>query len=62
MMETAGTSETSVNFYKTTQRNNPDDSHLQGTVELHGALNVAVLPVLRVAAVRMLGYTCPALL
>jgi hypothetical protein len=25
----ASTSETSVNFYKTTQRNNPEDSHLQ---------------------------------
>jgi hypothetical protein len=26
--ETASTSETSVNFYKTTLRNNPEDSHL----------------------------------
>jgi hypothetical protein len=28
MMEAANTSETSVNFYQTTQRNNPEDSHL----------------------------------
>jgi hypothetical protein len=30
MMEAASTSETSANFYHTTQRNNPEDSHLQG--------------------------------
>jgi hypothetical protein len=30
MMEAASTSETSVNFYQTTQRNNPKDSHLHG--------------------------------
>jgi hypothetical protein len=29
MMEEANTSETSVNFYQTTRRNNPEDSHLQ---------------------------------
>jgi hypothetical protein len=29
MMETANTSETSVKFYKTTRRNNTEDSHLQ---------------------------------
>jgi hypothetical protein len=28
MMETARTSETLVNFYPTTRRNNPEDSHL----------------------------------
>jgi hypothetical protein len=28
MMEAASTSETSVNFYRTTRRNNPGDSHL----------------------------------
>jgi hypothetical protein len=28
MMKAAGTSETSVNFYQTTRRNNPEDSHL----------------------------------
>jgi hypothetical protein len=28
MMEAAGTSETSVNFYQTTRRNNPEDIHL----------------------------------
>jgi hypothetical protein len=29
MMEAATTSETSVVFYQTTQRNRPEDSHLQ---------------------------------
>jgi hypothetical protein len=29
MTEAANTSETSVNFYQTTRRNNPEDSHLQ---------------------------------
>jgi hypothetical protein len=29
MMEAASTSETSVNFYQTTRRNNPENSHLQ---------------------------------
>jgi hypothetical protein len=29
MMEAASTSETSVNFYHTTPRNNPEKSHLQ---------------------------------
>jgi hypothetical protein len=28
MMEAASTSETSINFYQTTRRNNPEDSHL----------------------------------
>jgi hypothetical protein len=28
MMEEASTSETSVNFYQSTRRNNPQDSHL----------------------------------
>jgi hypothetical protein len=28
MMEAASTTETSVNFYQTAQRNNPEDSHL----------------------------------
>jgi hypothetical protein len=28
-MEAASTSETSVKFYQTTRRNNPEDSHLQ---------------------------------
>jgi hypothetical protein len=27
-MEAVSTSETSVNFYKTTRRNNPEDSHI----------------------------------
>jgi hypothetical protein len=29
MMEEASTPETSVNFYQTTRRNNPEDSHLR---------------------------------
>jgi hypothetical protein len=29
MMEAASTSETSVNFYNTARRNNPQDIHLQ---------------------------------
>jgi hypothetical protein len=29
MMGVASTSETSANFYQTTRRNNPEDSHLQ---------------------------------
>jgi hypothetical protein len=29
MMEAASTSETSINFYQTTRRNIPEDSHLQ---------------------------------
>jgi hypothetical protein len=28
MMEAASSSKTSVNFYQTTRRNNPEDSHL----------------------------------
>jgi hypothetical protein len=31
MMEAVNTSETSVNLYQTTRRNNPEDSHLQDT-------------------------------
>jgi hypothetical protein len=30
MMGAASTSETSVNFYQTTRRYNPEDSHIQG--------------------------------
>jgi hypothetical protein len=29
MMKAASTSETSVNLYQTTRRNNPEDSHLE---------------------------------
>jgi hypothetical protein len=29
MMEAVNTYETPVNFYQTTRRNNPEDSHLQ---------------------------------
>jgi hypothetical protein len=35
-MEAASTSETSVNFYRTTRRYNPDDSHLQVTISFQG--------------------------
>jgi hypothetical protein len=35
MMEAASTSETLVNFYQTTRRNNPEDSHLQGFIKPH---------------------------
>jgi hypothetical protein len=31
MIEAASTSETSVNFYQTTPRNNPEDSHLHNS-------------------------------
>jgi hypothetical protein len=34
MMEAASTSETSVNFYRTTRRNNPEDSHLQRKMKI----------------------------
>jgi hypothetical protein len=34
MMEAASTSEKSVNFYQTTRRNNPEDSHLHTTCGL----------------------------
>jgi hypothetical protein len=35
MMEAARTSETLVNFYQTTRRYNPEDSHLHGEVCLY---------------------------
>jgi hypothetical protein len=34
MMEAASTSGTSVNFFQTTRRYNPEDSHLQLTVSM----------------------------
>jgi hypothetical protein len=34
LMEAASTSETSVNFYQTTRRNNAEDSHLQADSRL----------------------------
>jgi hypothetical protein len=40
MMEAASISETSVNFYQTTQRNIPEDSHLHGN-ETSGEISVA---------------------
>jgi hypothetical protein len=39
-MEAASTSETSVNFYQTTQRNNPDDIHHLSSLVLEPALSV----------------------
>jgi hypothetical protein len=38
VMEAANTSETSVNFYQTTQHNNPKDSHLH--IHHHDNLNI----------------------
>jgi hypothetical protein len=39
MMEAANTSETSINVYQTTRRNNPEDSHLharrRGNLKFH---------------------------
>jgi hypothetical protein len=35
MMETVSTSETSVNFYRTTRHNIPEDSHLQNIFRRH---------------------------
>jgi hypothetical protein len=32
MMEAASTSEMSLNFHQTTQRNNPEDSHLDNQI------------------------------
>jgi hypothetical protein len=49
-MEAARTSETSVNFYQTTRRNNPEDIHLQGVMFLSGRvsmLNMAINRFLR---------------
>jgi hypothetical protein len=43
MAEAASTSETSVNFYETTRRNNPEDSYLQ----LNNCLSHRVNTVLR---------------
>jgi hypothetical protein len=34
MMDAASTSETSVNFYQTTRRNNPENSHLRAEVPI----------------------------
>jgi hypothetical protein len=40
MMEAARTSETLVNFYQTTRRYNPEDSHLRCIVVLHATKNI----------------------
>jgi hypothetical protein len=34
LVEAASTSETSVHFYQTTRRNNPEDSHLEANLFL----------------------------
>jgi hypothetical protein len=34
IMEAANTSETSVNFYESIRRSNPEDSHLQKVIRL----------------------------
>jgi hypothetical protein len=57
MMETANTSETSVNFYQTTRRNIPEDIHLRTrcrenlkfclTLQLLQALQIVPLVALR---------------
>jgi hypothetical protein len=50
MMEAASTSETSVNFYQTTQRNNPEDSHLhtrrRENLKSHLKKDIAMLNVM----------------
>jgi hypothetical protein len=40
MMKATNTSEPSVNLYQTTQRNNPEDSHLRFTLCLHEVLKM----------------------
>jgi hypothetical protein len=41
-MEAASTSETSVNFYQTTRRNKPEDSHFS-TLKLTGKKNTILV-------------------
>jgi hypothetical protein len=43
MMEAASPSETSVKFYQTTRRNNPEDSHLQ-TKPISKKYGVSIVP------------------
>jgi hypothetical protein len=38
LIKEASTSETSVNFYQTTRRNNPEGSHLQRRIKRHTLL------------------------
>jgi hypothetical protein len=49
MIEAASTSETSVNFYQTTRRSNPEDSHLHADFDGNSYLrsNVYVFIILR---------------
>jgi hypothetical protein len=42
MMETASTSETSINFFQSIRRNNPEDNHLQGNIFEKDRTSVAV--------------------
>jgi hypothetical protein len=46
MMEAASTSETLVNLYQTTRRNNPEDSHLQVTHIVTTILKTMLIRVL----------------
>jgi hypothetical protein len=50
-MEAASTSETSVNFYQTTRRNNPEDSHLhtRRRVNLKSHFSACLTTVMRCA-------------
>jgi hypothetical protein len=43
-METASSSGTSVNFYQTTRRNNPEDSHLQREFSIKPVSFIAMCP------------------
>jgi hypothetical protein len=45
MMEAASSSETSINFYQTTRRNNPEDSHLY--TRRRGKLKSQVNPLIQ---------------
>jgi hypothetical protein len=40
MMEAASTSETSVNFYQTTRRYNPEDSHIHADGRVQAGYNM----------------------
>jgi hypothetical protein len=44
-LEAASTSETSVNFYQTTQRYNPEDSHLHTFIQMTNVSTVAISPL-----------------
>jgi hypothetical protein len=61
MMKAASTSETSVNFYQTTRRNNPEDSLLDNSCVRLGGNNFLVLYIPVSISNRILGiaiYAC----